>query len=64
MKNRLFKGTPTTRLIVAVEISVVGEIDRLMKTTGLAGRNRSEFVRLAIEAALARHRDFDDFTYP
>ncbi|KII34175.1 hypothetical protein NL64_06830 [Pseudomonas fluorescens] len=50
-KNRIFKETPKTRLIVSVEIETVAAIDRLIR---YPSANRSEFVRLAIEEKLER----------
>lgn len=53
-KNRIFKETPKTRLIVSVETSTVGLIDELIFRGHPAKGNRSEFVRLAIEEKLER----------
>ncbi|MNI95661.1 hypothetical protein PspS34_25995 [Pseudomonas sp. S34] len=50
-KNRIFKETPKTRLIVSVETETVAAIDRLIR---YPSANRSEFVRLAIEEKLER----------
>lgn len=51
-KNRIFKETPKTRLIVSVETNTVEVIDELIRSGHPAKRNRSEFVRLAIEEKL------------
>lgn len=49
------------RLIVSVEADAVATIDRLMHCGGIHGhRNRSEFVRRAIERELTRCQA-DDF---
>lgn len=49
------------RLIVSVEAATIAAVDALMEKGAYHGhRNRSEFVRLAIERELARCRD-DDF---
>ena len=50
-----------TRLIVSVDASTVADIDRLMAEGRFhRHRNRSEFVRIAVERELARCRS-DDF---
>ena len=48
------------RLIVSVEAQTVDAIDALMKSGYHCHRNRSEFVRLAIERELRRCQS-DDF---
>ena len=48
------------RLIVSVEQEVVESIDRLMESGHHRHRNRSEFVRLAVERELRRCQS-DDF---
>ena len=47
---RRFHGEPVTRLIVSVPMATVKSVDSAMRPS----RNRSEFVRLAIEEKLAR----------
>lgn len=60
MRNRMFKGEPVERLIVSVEVATVRAIDEHLKAKRKA-RNRSEFVRLAIEEKLRRDgAKFDD----
>ena len=52
-----------TRLIVSVDVATVEAIDRLMaEGRHHRHRNRSEFVRLAVERELARCRS-DDFSH-
>lgn len=53
-KNRMFREQPKTRLIVSVETDLVEAIDELIRYEHPAKRNRSEFVRLAIEEKLKR----------
>jgi len=57
--NRFFNGTPTSRLIVTVEIALVDEVDSLIKRRGgnfehPCYGNRAEFVRQAIAEKLLR----------
>tara|TARA_R110002073_G_scaffold5473_4_gene33750 strand:- start:2623 stop:2853 length:231 start_codon:yes stop_codon:yes gene_type:complete len=57
--SRRFRNA--VRLIVSVETATIAAVDALMEGGRHHGhRNRSEFVRLAIERELARCRD-DDF---
>ena len=54
MKNRSFRGEPITRLVLSIEISALRRLDWQIRQHQLAGGNRSEFIRQAIEAHLAR----------
>ena len=61
MSHNPRKFREPVRLIVSVEADTVGAIDAAMKAGGNQGhRNRSEFVRLAIERELRRCAS-DDF---
>ena len=54
-KNRMFRGKPTCRLIISVELSTVNAVDNhLSKGRIWRCGNRSEFVRTAIEEKLRR----------
>ena len=55
MSSNPRKFRQPVRLIVSVEADTVGAIDAAMKAGGNQGhRNRSEFVRLAVERELRR----------
>ncbi|HHR6317749.1 TPA: toxin-antitoxin system protein [Providencia alcalifaciens] len=47
-RNRYFNGTPTTRLIVTCEQSVIDMVDMHIKRGRYMRGNRAEFVRQAI----------------
>lgn len=61
--NRLFHGKPKQRLIVSVDNETVARMDELIGypfgSNHPARGNRSEFVRLAIEAELQRWQSDD-----
>lgn len=52
--NRYFNGTPTTRLIVTCEQSVIDAVDSHIKRSRYTRGNRAEFVRQAIMEKLGR----------
>ncbi|WP_082981266.1 toxin-antitoxin system protein [Morganella psychrotolerans] len=52
--NRYFNGTPTTRLIVTCEQSIIDEVDSHIKGSRYTRGNRAEFVRQAISEKLQR----------
>ncbi|KER03322.1 toxin-antitoxin system protein [Photorhabdus temperata] len=54
--NRYFNGTPTIRLIVTCEQSVIDAADKHIKGNRLTRGNRAEFVRQAIIEKLQRER--------
>ncbi|WP_018403084.1 ribbon-helix-helix domain-containing protein [Marinobacter gelidimuriae] len=60
MSSNPRKFREPVRLIVSVEAVTVNAIDALMKSGYHCHRNRSEFVRLAVERELRRCQ-FDDF---
>ncbi|HHR6108911.1 TPA: toxin-antitoxin system protein [Providencia alcalifaciens] len=53
-RNRYFNGTPTTRLIVTCEQSVIDLVDMHIKRGRYMRGNRAEFVRQAIIEKLER----------
>ncbi|PHM23354.1 toxin-antitoxin system protein [Xenorhabdus ehlersii] len=52
--NRYFNDTPTTRLIVTCEQSVIDAVDKHIKGSKVTRGNRAEFVRQAIIEKLQR----------
>ncbi|HHQ6610071.1 TPA: toxin-antitoxin system protein [Morganella morganii] len=52
--NRYFNGTPTTRLIVTCEQSVIDAVDSHIKRSRYMRGNRAEFVRQAIIEKMGR----------
>lgn len=54
-KNRMFRGKPTGKLIIRIELDTIAAIDNATRRRpGGFADNRSEFVRHAIEAMLTR----------
>ncbi|WP_132494743.1 toxin-antitoxin system protein [Providencia alcalifaciens] len=53
-RNRYFNGTPTARLIVTCEQSVIDLVDMHIKRGRYMRGNRAEFVRQAIIEKLER----------
>jgi len=55
MKNRMFRGKPTNKLIIRIERDTIEAIDSAIRhRTGGNPGNRSEFIRQAIEARLGQ----------
>jgi len=55
MKNRMFRGRPTNKLIIRIERDTIAAIDNATRHhPGGSPGNRSEFIRQAIEARLGQ----------
>lgn len=55
-RNRYFNGTPTTRLIVTCEQSIIDAVDEHILINYIRAGNRVEFVRQAIIEKLQREQ--------
>jgi hypothetical protein len=54
--NRLFGDTPNKILATRIEIATIAAVDEVIERCKHLPRNRSEFVRRAIEEKLAREQ--------